>query len=428
MALPSASLPNQMPKWGDLKAAYLLFAEVEVTYKELTKPHFLNTYERASLQGQGYILFIQDTTEIDYTTRKCTQGLSHIGDGKGQGMLLHSTLVAIPGLVPKLLGLAAGKVWTRAKETRHGKETPTERTKRPTEGDNWAESLERIGRAPDVTSGTTWVSVGDRASDVFSYLVRAAALGWHCLLRVTQNRMIIDELGVTKKLKDYARSLNAQTEILHALRGRDGKPKREVLLSVAYAPVTLLMPKLKNPKNGENSIQAWAIRVFEPEPSKGTKAIEWILLSTLPVTTNEEAFTRVNWYRHRWLIEEYHKCLKSGCQVEKRQLKTADSLMALIGMLSVVAVFLLSLRNMSRELPDEPAIKYVPADVVKVIALRSQKSPEQLNVRQFFREVAMLGGFIGRKSDGDPGWQTIWKGWLRVQDMCEALQLASNKG
>jgi len=122
-------------------------------------------------------------------------------------------------------------------------------------------------------------------------------------------------------------------------------------------------------------------------------------------------------YEFRWMVEEHHKCLKSGCAVEQRQLTTAQSLQACLGFLAIIAVRLLELRETSRQQPETPARHKVEPELLETVRQYFKLPPSDLSVREFWRLVARLGGFLGRKSDGDPGWQTIWRGWLRLQDL-----------
>jgi transposase len=134
--------------------------------------------------------------------------------------------------------------------------------------------------------------------------------------------------------------------------------------------------------------------------------IEWILFTLSPVTSSAEALEIVTVYRHRWLIEEYHKCLKTGCQIEEVQLRNGDRLLALFGMLGVIANQLIQLKGISRTNPDELAERYVDKVPIAILQeIYNLKTP--LTVKEFWRRVAMLVGFMGRKSDGSPGWKKI---------------------
>lgn len=423
-AEPEASLPAQTNCWSELKAAYRLLNEPDITHRALSEPHWQATRTQAALSGPSVVLFIQDTSELDFTHHAQTQGLGHIGDTNGRGFLLHSTLAVCPtGDHPEILGLAAQQVWTR-QHVHKGKETRTQRRARRSECDVWAETIEAIGAPPAAETAPTWVSVGDRGSDVFSYLRRARVQGWHCLVRLCQDRNIQTPTGEPAKLKSWARSLIPQARKQIQLRGRDGLPKRRIDLQVAWEELRICAPRL-GPERQEAPIDGWCLRCWEnPEHTPaGAKSLEWILLSTLPVTTAESALEQLDWYACRWVIEEYHKCLKTGCAIEQRQLKTAQGLLAVLGFLAIVAVRLLQLRALSRSAPEQPAATVVPPLLLKVLVARLDLPTPELSLRQFWRAVAHLGGFIGRKSDGDPGWQTLWRGWRRLQDLCWGASL-----
>ena len=136
-----------------------------------------------------------------------------------------------------------------------------------------------------------------------------------------------------------------------------------------------------------------------------------MILTSEPIASAADALRVAKYYTHRWLIEQYHQCLKSGCKVQERQLEHVDRLAPLIGMLSIVAVRLLQLKNDVRLTPDKPAAAAAPPELVSTLAKLIGVAPRTLTVRRFVHEVAKLGGFLGRKSDGEPGWKTLWLGW-----------------
>ncbi|HEX8847545.1 MAG TPA: IS4 family transposase [Pyrinomonadaceae bacterium] len=415
-AQPSASLPQQSSSWHELKAAYRLLNAPDATHQALSQPHWDATH-RAARTSPGTLLFIQDTSELDFTAHPHTKGLGLIGNTGGRGFLMHSCLaVRADGNQTELVGLAAQEVWTRH-EVKKGRETRHQRRQRRTESDVWAEVIEKLGAAPDGESGTRWVSVGDRASDVFSYLRRARALGWHCLVRVCQERVIETPQGQRAHLLSWAREAlvpRAQQRIW--LRARAGVPKRQLQLQIGWSEVRICAPQL-GPERGQEPVRGWCIRCWEG--CGQAEQIEWILFSTVEVQEAAQAREQVQWYASRWVIEEYHKCLKTGCRMEARQLESAAGLKALLGFLSIVAFRLLKLREYARTQAERPAEEVVAEELVEVVRARLEiVRGEPLTVRQFWHGVARLGGFIGRKSDGEPGWQTLWRGWLRLQDLC----------
>jgi hypothetical protein len=295
-----------------------------------------------------------------------------------------------------VLGLAYQQPWTR-QEVHHGHQTRTQRWARPRESAVWAPVRTAIGRPP---AGATWISVSDRARAVFGFLREATDLGWHCLLRLCQDRAV--------RLRRWLRTLPAPAEQTSALRGRDGVPKRTVGLRLAGAPVQLCAPR-NGPERGGAPVAGWVLRCWGEE-------LEWLLCTTLPIPDAATAQWYAPWYSMRWLIEDYHKCLKTGCRLEARQLPTGQGLRALLGLVAVVAVRLLQLRMLSRQAPATPASATVPQEVRAGLAGSLHVPPQPLTVSQFWRGVARLGGFIGRASAGDPGGQTLGAGWHRLQD------------
>lgn len=161
-ANPDASLPEQMLSWGKLKAAYRLLSEADVSHAALSQPHWENTQAQAKASDASVVLFVQDTSELDYSHQTRTKNLGHIGDTHGRGLMLHSCLAVIPNPGnAAILGLAAQRVWRRT-EIRKGTETRTQRATRRSEADVWAEVVEAIGSAPPPEQQQLWVSVGDR--------------------------------------------------------------------------------------------------------------------------------------------------------------------------------------------------------------------------------------------------------------------------
>lgn len=406
----AASLPKQTGNWSSLKAAYRLLNEEDVTHEALSLPHWQSTRVQAELVPEPVVLFVQDTSELDFTTHFALEGAGFTGNGQGYGFELHSCLAIVPDANnPSVLGLANQMVWARHHEPRRGREKRTARYHRRTEGEVWAETLESIGEAPEET---LWVSVGDRGSDIFSYVRRAKALHYGVLLRVQKERRIVQEDGNGGKMKAYARSLPIQATKTIVRRTRTGQEKRNVVLQISWSPVTLLPPSNDLREKKSAPITGWCIRCWNDE-----EKMEWILFTTVPLDSHD-ALEQVSWYEHRWLIEEYHKCLKTGCAIEKRQLMTSEGLLALLAFLAITAVRLLQLRGLARTNPEQLALEAgIEPLFLELVAARLKREETELTLAEFWKGVAMLGGFIGRRSDGEPGWQTLWDGWRRLQDI-----------
>jgi hypothetical protein len=413
---PAASLPRQMGGCHEAKAAYRLLASAPVTHEALTRPHRQAT-RAAAAAAAGPVLFVQDTTTLDYSGHTATVGLGPTGDGRGRGLLLHSTLALAPdgtGGPPRLLGLAAQRVWARPPSGRKARESQAERQRRPRESQRWSASLSAVGTPP---GGACWVDVSDAEGDVFLHLREAQCVGYACLVRAGQNRRVDGPDG-PGTLFAVLRAQPAQGHRTVRLGGRGGAgPAREAVLAVAWAPLTLRPPKNNPAAQAAAPLAVWGVRAWNAEED-----LEWVLLSTLPVTSAAEAMERLDWYAARWLIEEYHKALKTGCAVEQRRLGDAAGLSALLGFLAPLAIRLLDLRETARRAPETAAEAAVPAPLLVALArLRGRPLPTPLTVHGFWRETAKLGGFLGRKSDGEPGWQTLWRGFLRLLDAAQVL-------
>lgn len=409
-ANPAAQLPEQTGSWKALKAAYRLLNEADVTHAKLGAPHWAATRQQARL-SDGVVLFIQDGTELDFSHHPKVVGLGRLNKLQQHGMLLH-TCLALP-LRTGDWGVAAQRVWLRPPK-------PVLKARKAAGGANeyavWAETLQAIGPAPARASGVTWLSVGDRASDIYGYVRQAQELGWEVLARAGRDRLIYTAAGERVHLLPWARQLPSQATTTVALRGRDGQPARTATLQVAWADCELAAPRWGKERGGPRLCVS-VVRAWEADPPPGVEPLDWVLLTSLAVRAATDALQVIAYYEKRWVIEEYHKCLKTGCAMQARQLESAAGLQALLGFLALLAMRLLCLREVSRQHPDTPAQQVVAPVLLQTVQSYLHLPPGALTVRDFWRAVARLGGFLGRQSDGDPGWQTLWRGWLKLQDL-----------
>jgi hypothetical protein len=410
---PDAGLPRQTGSWGELKAAYRLLHHPAVTRKAVLKPHFQQTRDKATGRTT---LFVQDTSELDFTLHNAATGFGPIGDHRGKGLLVHSLLALSPD--GQVLGLAGQECWARSNSAPHKKtETRAQRCKRTgRESDVWSTILQQPGSVP---SGSHWVSIGDRGSDCFGYWRTAVDAGWQCLSRVFTNRKTeTDVLSLTR-----IRTRPACGVFQVEQRARPGKPACELNLSLAWEPVVLPPPQNEPRLRGKPPLPVTLLRCWDE-----THDVEWLLLATWPISRLEEARQAVAWYAMRWSIEEFHKALKTGCGIEKSQLKQASSVETLLGFSSLIAVRLLALARDARHTPQALARSVVEDDWLAVLCQHQCKNAETLTVSEFYREVAKLGGFLGRKHDGNPGWQTLWHGWQFLTVLVEGYCLAKKCG
>jgi hypothetical protein len=410
---PLGSLPAQMQTWKETKALYRLLDEPDVTFAALMQPHLQQTRDQAN-----YSPVVQDTTDIDLSHRRKISGVGQIGNERGRGFFVQ-TVLAVRPQTREVLGCLAQEPFVRIPapdgEQRHQRRKREER-----ETDVWIRQVQTIGTP---AAGGTWVHVGDRGADMFPFFQACHATQTHFLVRAAQNRRVQESEEEINYSLMRARSWPSQASRPFEVPARHGHQGRQTQLQLSFGQMTLLPPR-HEPRASKEPVTVWVIRVWEEQVTSGEEPLEWVLLTSIPTTTLEQAWERVDWYQYRWLVEDYHQCLKSGCRIEERQLQTVDGLMRLLGLLSPLAVRLVQVRASAREDPERPAHEVIEPLMLAVLAQRSGHSPATMTVGTYWTEVARLGGYLARSHDGPPGWRTIWKGWLSLQTLLEGVHLA----
>jgi len=201
------------------------------------------------------------------------------------------------------------------------------------------------------------------------------------------------------------------------VRAQKDQPARTAKAEVRAGQVLICAPHCRSPwlrNSGIETIAMWVVEVRETKPPKGVKPLRWVLYTSHPATTFDEAWRVIGYYEKRALIEEYHKALKTGTRIEDRQYRTSARLEAVTGLLAIVALRLLQLKTVARRQPDLPAEEIVPRLWIEVLQVQRKQPRQRWTVRQFFRHLASLGGFLARTSDGEPGWLTIWRGFEKL--------------
>jgi hypothetical protein len=280
------------------------------------------------------------------------------------------------------------------------------------ETDMWGRVIDRVGPPP---AGARFIHVCDRGADnfdVYCHLLQQSA-GW--VIRAAQlKRQVRDAAGGEGSLDDAVRAAPLQGTYELQVRANRDQPARTASIEVRSARVIMPRPRTGVSRyvrdRGVTEIPMWVVEAREVNPPRGVKALRWVLLTSEEVRGFDDAWRTIEWYEKRPLIEEYHKCLKTGCRVEERLYQSGDRLAPVIGLLSVLAVRLLQLKMVARRDPEQAAAEVVPREWLAAAFLLLNKRKPMKTVRDFFRGLAQLGGFLGRKGDGEPGWQTIWGG------------------
>jgi len=366
------------------------------------------------------VLILHDTTELDFTGHLALTGIGPIGDGKGRGFLQHNSLAVVP--TPRqVLGLVYQQVEVRQEAPE--RETASARRDRERESKLWVRGIAGVGRPPD---GSRWVDVGDRGADIYQAMVTAVGAGHDFLFRVAQDRQVwLDAAGeATGKLREFACSLPSSGVDVVAIPARGGRPSRDARVHLSVGRVWIPAPT-GTPRRGDRPVvTAWVIRVWEADPPTGVEPLEWILVTSVPTGTVAEVRERRDWYACRWMVEVYHDIEKNGCREEARRFETAARMAACLAILSLVAVRVFQLRTALEWQPESPAAEVASAAEVAVVkTVVGHKGRSGFTVRDFVRGVARLGGFLGRKGDGDPGVRTLWRGYQRLQDLLLGYQI-----
>jgi Transposase DNA-binding/Transposase DDE domain len=417
-ANPDTLTPDQTESWADCKAAYRLIESPSATFQAVSEPHWKLTRARTA----GTWLLIGDTTTIDFGLHRKTSGLSAVGNAYGRGFLLHSSLM-VSADSEEVAGLAGQLVYYRKAAPK--KETNTMRANRPRESEIWGQLIEEIGPPP---ANVKFVHVFDAGADGFETLARLIHQQVDGVIRVAQKIRRIRVSGEQYRLEDYVSSLPAAGMYDVHVRPSQKRAARSARIEVRFGTVTIpaLSPKgAWVREHGVTSLTMQIVEAREMNPPQGIKGIHWMLYTTLPVATMEDAARVIGYYSKRSLIEEFHRALKSGCRVESRQFRSAKRLEVMTGVLSVTAIRLLQLRSMARTEPDRPARELIPLRWIEMLQ-KGGKRPIS-TVSGFFRSLAQLGGFLARKRDGQPGWITLWRGFEKLQLMLRGAAIEGQR-
>jgi hypothetical protein len=424
---PTASINQACEDWAATKAAYRFFDNTQkVTPAGLSAPHQQRTVERMRLHP--LVLAVQDTTFFNYSHHPQTAGLGEIGHKKQpqRGFGLHSTLVVTPTGIP--LGTLTQQFFTRPiGEPAH---TPAELRRLPIEEKEsyrWLEAFEQtLALAP---AGVEVVTVCDREADIYEMFVLAEEKQARLVIRASVDRALAEK--EVRKLWAKVEQQALAGHVTLQLTGNQQRPARQATVSVRFCPVNLRPPWRPNQKKLPLvTLTAILVREEDP-PAEVDEPIEWLLLTNTSVQNFEEALRVIGWYGCRWHIELYHKILKSGCTVEDCRLEKAERLQNYIALMSVVAWRLHWLTYLNRTDPDLPCTIILTAIEWQTLYRRIHRTPTlpatPPPVRQAVRWIAQLGGFLGRKRDGEPGITLIWRGWQRLQDMADIWYLVNEQ-
>lgn len=414
---PTASIPAATGGWADTMGAYRFLGNDSADWKDILAPHVTRTQERMS--RHPVVLCIQDTTELDFNGQDIT-GMGSLSYDPQRGMYLHPTYAVTPEREP--LGITDIWMWSRErrdeikaaqpqdKEESKAKEKESESK----ESMRWIKGYEGVAVMAAKLPDTRLVYVADRESDILALMLRAKELGtpadW--LIRAKHNRNLPDG----DKLWNRVIEGEALGGIRFMMPARNGKKAREVRQQ-------LWAERVQIPADKGETIEITCIIAREIDAPHGVKPVEWRLLSNRAAPTLTSVIEHIDWYRARWEIEMFFNVLKNACDVEALQLSTIERVERALVLFMVVAWRISHLMRLGRICPDIDAeLFFHPDEIRGAYLLTKKKRPEKPTLNEVLRVVAQLGGFLNRKSDGEPGVKTIWTGLQRTMDAAATLE------
>lgn len=418
---PSGTLPEAFDTWSELKGAYRFFKNPRVNYESIIRSHCEATVERCCQAGE--YLLIEDGSCLDFSTRRGAKGLGRIGNDRGMGLMLHTALMLrvesweldqTPHT--RVEGIVGQSCWARAEgSARAKKERWRQRLNRPRESERWAEVLSQVGAVPPQAQ---WIYIADRESDIYEVFERCAEVRADFIIRAQFARALAQE---DQSVFEAAKAAPILGRFTLRLRTRGDCVQRDAQMEVRGRKVVLR--GVWRPGGERPDLEVTVVAVGEVDAPMGVEPVSWVLLTSLPCETFVQGRRIVARYARRWIIEEYHKALKSGANVEASQLESAGQLKSLLGVLAIVAVRLLNTKMLARSRPEES----VSADTLSkearaILEARFGRPKNGWNNASLIIAIARMGGFPARRADGLPGWLTIWRGWQRLMTMAEGVQ------
>jgi len=417
---PGDSIAQASRTSADAKAWYRFLENERVAAAELWEP--IHHHTAKGLRGLACVVAVQDTTTLMLPGLKATTGLGTVDQPREEALLMHSALAL--GADGQPLGLLYNHVWARPlEEFGKGKD----RKKHPIEEKEsyeWILGVRQVTQLRDEHSpGTQLLHVFDRAGDVHEVLQEVVERGQECVIRSCQDRRVEGQGGTLRGTVASGRVLVRRTIEVPRKKGR---PRRRARVELRSATVTLSPAPIYRQRKALTIHVVW---VHEPQPPEGVEGLDWLLLTTLPVRTACQCLRVVATYKLRWRVEEFHLVLKSGCKMEKTQLKRAERIEIQLAFCCAVAARLLQVTYLARTEPTRSCTVVLTEDEWKVLCAYVRQEPiarahSPPTIHEAVKMIGRLGGHLGRKCDGMPGVRSLWRGWRDLQVLVEGYHIA----
>lgn len=422
---PQSSINQACGDWASVKAAYRLYANESVTSEEILSAHRKLIEERA--RNESIVLAIQDTTSFNFGLSESIEDLGFIGSVKSSlqfGFYSHGVLACTTQGVP--LGVLKQLNWSRCRSD----EKQHRDIGFQSEADRWSHCMLECKK---YLPNHHVVMIGDREAELYDLWTQADQTNTDYLIRVRTTKTVQIEKNRSQKATEYFLSRPSQFEETievdrkkAAKSSKTSRDKRRAQVEVRFDRVSL--PKSSDQAERKDRLEVTLIYVSEKNYS-GEDKIEWLLMTTLPVETVEQAREKIRWYGYRWRIEMFHKVMKSGCKVESARLGSLDRLEKYVAVMAVVAWRILWLRYLKQMDPATPCTEVLSSDEYRALYCKTHRTrnlPEKIpTLTEATMWIAKLGGFLGRKHDGEPGVTVIWRGWQRLYDIVDDWKIFS---
>jgi hypothetical protein len=428
---PQLSIPAALGGRSEMEGAYRLFANPRVTPDETLCGHFAKTRER--IRMTEVCVLVQDTTDVELTRPKQqVKGAGPMSGNSQFGAYWHPLMAFHPAGIP--LGTVWKKHWTRSEI--QNDPTPTAKQKRlkqtpieDKESNRWIEGLRISRQVAEDSPNTHCILVCDSEADIYEFFAEPRhtshgrpldILVRGCHSRTTTTKGVTIDGAVRATPCRYTATIQVKahtpkTQVETRKRKTERKP-RTAQVEVRVVAVTLRPPP--RPDRELPPVAVNVILVEEVSPPPGEQPIQWLLLTTLPIETDEQIRSGVDYYCARWGIEVFFKTLKSGCRIEERQFEYLDRELNAIAVYTIVAWRVMALCRLGRACPELSCEVLFETSEWQAVHLIVEKRPlpeKPPTLNQLIRMIALLGGYVPRKST-DPGTQTLWIGLQRMHD------------
>lgn len=411
----SRSLTDACHGWAEVMGATRFFAQQVVTLAAMLATHQQATQDR--VQACPVVYAIQDTTELAFSAKK-TRGMGLLNSETHTGLLWHQTWVMTPERIP--LGIWRVTTWIRPTITRSKTRARKAESVDEKESGRWVEGY-RAACTLQRETGTRVISIADREADLYEVFVEATSVtdsaAW--VIRSRHPRAVVLQPGGRHLPLPRAVALAPACGTGQlAVAATPGHAARTAQVVLKVLPVTLRPPFRKGGR--PPAVDVTVVVVQEVAPPAGVEPLQWVLLTSLPVTTLAEAVGVVDVYAARWEIEVFFRTWKTGCRVERLQLSTRERLEPCLALYAIIAWRLLYLTRLGRFAPDLDAARwFTPLElqvIRRLVGRRTRKICPVGTLGEVLHAVARIGGFLDRRGDGAPGTETLWRGFNRVYD------------